>query len=526
MKEIVYGKDAKKKMFIGIEKLARAVSCTIGPKGKNVALKNEFSDAQIINDGVTIAKEVELEDSVENLGASLLKEVALKTNDVAGDGTTTATVLAYSMVKEGIKQIEAGANEVKIRNGMNKAKKKCVEILLKNAQKIDSNDEIREIATISSGSAETGKLIFDAINMIGKEGVITTEESKTSDTKLEIVEGVKINSGYISSYMIDEDAIEENLDNPYILITNRKISSVGEILLLIEKVSKENRPLVLIVEDIDGEALATLIVNKMRGTFNSIAVKAPSFGEGRREILEDIALVTGGKFIDSQVPIDLKDIELIDLGQARNIKVSKSETIILEGNGHKNELESKIETVKRQILSSSVESEIQNLRKRLARLLGGIAVINVGAQTQTELNEKKMRIDDALCATRAALEEGIVSGGGIAFLECEKELKNYILTLVEDEKIGANIVLKSLEKPLYYIAENAGQNGDLIVQKIKEGECKFGFDANNNIYVNMKEKGIIDPTKVCRIALESAVSISSLILTTDAAICQKETRDK
>lgn len=525
MKEIIYGKDAKLKIFNGVEKLANLVAPTLGPKGKNIAIKSEFSDPAIINDGVTIAKEVELEDSLENLGASLIKEVALKTNDVAGDGTTTATVLAYSMVSEGIKQIEAGSNEVKIRNGMNKALEKCIEILKSKARRINTNDQIREIAVISSGSIETGNLIYEAINMIGKEGVITTEESKSEKTKLDIVEGLKIDSGYISSYMTSDNADEEVLENPYIYISNRKFSSVSEILPLIEKVSKDGKSLVLIAEEVEGEALATLILNKMRGTFNCVAVKAPSFGQNRKEVLEDIALACGGKFYDLDLPMNIKEIELEDLGRAKIVKISKDSTIFLRGEAKKDLLENKIEVIKKQILQTDISYEVTNLRKRLARLLGGIAVIEVGAQTQTELNEKKLRVEDALCATRAAIEEGVVAGGGIAYIQMQKELKSYILNMDEEEKNGANIVLKALDKPLYYIAQNAGQNGNLVVEKVKEKEENIGYDANDNLYVNVIEKGIIDPVKVCRTALESAVSISSLILTTDGAICQKETRE-
>lgn len=527
MKEIVYGEKTKEKMFAGIEKLAKIVIPTLGPKGKNIALKSEFSDPVIINDGVTIAKEVELEDSIEDLGASIIKEAALKTNEIAGDGTTTATVLAYSMVKEGIKQINNGANEVKIRIGMNKAKEKCVEILKEISQEVDSNDEIEKIAKISSGDEATGKIIYDAFNMIGKDGIITTEESKTSSTFLDIVEGLKFSSGYISSYMVaDEISNTEVLNNPYILVTNMKISNVDDILPLAEKVSKSGKALVLIVQDIEGEALSTLIINKMRGTFNSIAVKAPSFGENRKEILEDIALVTGAVFYDENTPIDLKDIEIKDLGSAKTVKVSRDNTIILNGSADREKLNDKIEEVKRQILETNIEIDKNNLRKRLSRLMGAVALIQVGAQTQTELNEKKLRIEDALCATRAAIEEGIVSGGGLAYLSVSKHLEEYVLSLDDEERIGAKIVQKALDKPLYYIAQNAGENGDIVVQRVKEESEEIGYDANNNTLVVLKEKGIIDPTKVERVALESAISIASMILTTDGAIYQKETREK
>lgn len=523
MKKILYSNDAKEAILRGVEKLANAVNITLGPKGKNVALKSEYASPVIINDGVSIAKEVVLEDEIENLGAELLKEVALKTNDIAGDGTTTATVLAYSMVKEGMKNITAGANPVQIRNGMNKTLREAVKAIKDISQSIESNEQIKEIANISSGDVEIGKLIYEAIDMIGKEGVITVDESKTTETHLNIVEGLKIESGYISSYMVgDNMKMEEVLENPYILITNKKISNVQEIIPIIEKVSQTNRPLVLIVEDIEGEALATLIVNKMRGTFNSIAIKAPSFGEGRKEILEDIAISTGGKLIDEEVQYDLKDLEIDDLGMAKSVKISKDSTIILRGYGKEETISKKIEETKNNILSQSDENEIKRLRKRLARLLGGVAVIEVGAATQTELNEKKLRIEDALSATRAAIEEGIVDGGGRAYITVASKIKGFVNSLKEEERIGGNIVLKALEKPLYYIAENAGQNGDIIVEKVKESKENIGYNANQNILVNMKEEGIIDPTKVARTALENAVSISSLILTTDAAICSIE----
>lgn len=523
MKKILYGNDAKEAILRGVDKLGNAVNITLGPKGKNVALKSEYSSPVIINDGVSIAKEVVLQDEIENLGAELLKEVALKTNDIAGDGTTTATVLAQSMVKEGMKNITAGANPVQIRNGMNKTLKEAVKSIKEISQKIESNEQIKEIAVISSGDLEIGKLIYEAIDMIGKEGVITVDESKTTETNLNIVEGLKLNSGYISSYMVaDNMNMEEVLENPYILITNKKIANVQEILPIIEKVSKTSRPLVLIVEDIEGEALATLIVNKMRGTFNSIAIKAPSFGEGRREILEDISIATGGKFIDEEIQLDLKELELDDLGSAKSVKVSKDSTIILRGCGKEEIITKKIEETKTSILSEANESEISRLRRRLARLLGGVAVIEVGAATQTELNEKKLRIEDALSATRAAIEEGIVDGGGRAYITVANKIRGFVNSLKEEERVGGNIVLKALEKPLYYIAENAGQNGDIVVEKVKENKEGLGYNANQNILVNMKDEGIIDPTKVTRTALENAVSISSMILTTDAAICSIE----
>ena len=520
-KKILYGTEAKEAIQRGVEKLADAVRITLGPKGKNVALKTEFNSPVIINDGVSIAKEIELEDEMENIGAELLKEVAMKTNDVAGDGTTTATVLAYNMVKTGMKNIAAGSNPIFIKRGMQKTLDESVKYIKEISQSVGSNDQIKEIASISANDRQIGELISRAIDMIGKEGVITVDESKTLSTNLNIVEGLKIDSGYISSYMVNDNLkMEEVLENPYILITNKKITSVQEILPIIEKIASQNRSLLLIVEDIEGEGLATLLVNKMRGSFNSIAIKAPSFGDKRKEILEDIATVTGGKMFDEETFIDLKDVGLEDLGCAKSVKVTKDSTIILRGCGESSQVESKIEETKNKILEQTDELEIKNLRKRLARLLGGIAVIEVGAATQTELNEKKLRIEDALSATRAAIEEGIVEGGGTAYIHIMKRVDEFVNTLKDDERIGGKIVLESLEKPLYQIAQNAGENGDIVVEKVKESPKEIGYNAINNSFVNMKENGIIDPTKVTRTALENAVSISSMILTTDVAICE------
>lgn len=519
-KKILYGNDAKEAIQKGIEKLANAVKITLGPKGKNVALKSEYSAPVIINDGVSIAKEIVLEDEFENLGAELLKEVAMKTNDIAGDGTTTATVLAYNMVKEGMKNIAAGSNPILIKKGMQKALDETIKNIKEISQSINSNEQIKEIATISANDKEIGELICRAIDMIGKEGVITVDESKSMNTNLNIVEGLKIDSGYISSYMVNDNLkMEEVLENPYILISNKKVTSVQEIVPLIEKVASQNRPLLLIVDDIEGEALATLIVNKLRGNFNSVAIKAPSFGDRRKEILEDIALVTGGKMLDEEILVDLKDINTEDLGTAKSVKISKDSTIILRGNGDSVKIEEKIEETKNTLLTKNDDEEIKILRKRLARLLGGIAVIEVGAATQTELNEKKLRIEDALSATRAAIEEGVVEGGGRAYITALKRMTNFMNTLNDEERVGAQIVFRALERPLYQIAQNAGANGDIVVEKVKESPENIGYDAINNTYVNMKEKGIIDPTKVTRTALENAVSISSMILTTDVAIC-------
>ena len=521
-KVIKYGTEAKNSMLNGIEKLTDAVKITLGPKGKNVALKTEFNSPVIINDGVSIAREIILEDEFENIGAELLKEVAIKTNDVAGDGTTTATVLAYHMIKEGMKNITAGANPIEIKKGMQETLKEAITNLKKMSKSITTNDEIKEIATISANDKEIGILIAKAIEMIGKEGVITVEESKTFDTNLNIVEGIKINSGYISSYMLsDSTKSEEILDNPYILITNKKITNIQELLPLIDKIVQKNRPILVIADEIEGEALATLLVNKVRGVFNCVAIKAPSFGDKRKSILEDIAIVCDGTLIDDEILYDLREVELEMLGTAKTIKISRENTVILQGNGDSVKIENKIEEIKNKILSEKDEIEIKSLRDKLSRLLGGVAVIEIGAATETELNEKKLRLEDALSATHAGIEEGIVIGGGIAYIRVADDIKTFVERLSNDERVGGKIILQALEKPLYQIAENSGENGYIVVEKVRKLSENYGYDALKNTYINMKEEGIIDPTKVERTALENAVSIASMILTTDAIVSEK-----
>lgn len=522
-KKIVYGEEARLKLLSGIKKVYDAVSVTLGPKGKNACIKNEYNSPIVINDGVSIAREIELEDEVENTGAEILKEVSMKTNEIAGDGTTTATVLAYSMIDNGMKSISKGSNPILIKNGMEIACKEAVKEIKKLSKSIESNSEICEIARISSESEDIGNLIGKAIDMIGREGVITVSESKSSNTNLNIVEGLKIDSGYISSYMVSDNIKhEEILENPYILVTDRKISDVQEILPIIEKVKEKNKSLIMIVEDIEGEALATLLINKMRGCFNSIAIKTPNFGSKRKEILRDVAIITGGKYFTEDIAQDLKSIKLEELGSAKCVKVYKDSTIIIDGNGNKEELETEIEAAKRDVINENTEEGVKEKRERLARLLGGIAVIEVGAQTQTELEDKKYRIEDALSATRAAIEEGIVEGGGRAYITVIEELKNKFHPYDNDTKEGINIVLNALEKPLYQIATNSGVNGEIVVEKVKEKNKNVGYDALNDKYVNMKEAGIIDPTKVTRTALENAVSIASMILTTESVICYKQ----
>lgn len=518
-KKIVYGNDAKIGILNGIEKLYNAVGVTLGPKGKNVAIKTGYEAPMIINDGVSIAKEVELNDEVENFGAQIIKEVAKKTNDVAGDGTTTATVLAYNMVKEGMKNIMSGANPIEIRKGMQIACEECVKDIREISQNIDSNEQIKEIASISAGDKEIGNLISNAIDVIGKEGVITLGESKTSDTKLNIVEGLKIDSGYISSYMVSDELEQEEIENPFILVSDLKIRSVSELLPLMEKVATTSRSLVMIVDDIEGEALGTILINKIRGTFNSIAIKAPSFGQRRKEILEDIATSVGTRLISEDTMEKIEEIQLEDLGTATKVKVDKKSTVILKGNGKKEFIEERISKIKEKIKNENDDEEVLYLRKRLSILLGAVAVIEVGAATQTELNERKLRIEDALSATQAAIQEGIVAGGGRAYITVLSKIKGKFNNYSSDIKIGIDIVKKALEKPLWQIAKNSGENGDIIVEKIKGMDEEIGYDAINNSFINMKENGIIDPTKVTRTALENAVSISSMLLTTEAIIC-------
>ena len=519
-KKIVYANDAKLKILNGIEKLYKAVGITLGPKGKNVAIQSGYNAPTIINDGVSIAKEVELEDEIENLGAQIIKEASQKTNDIAGDGTTTATVLAYNMVKSGMRSIMSGANPIEIRKGMLLAGEECEKIIQEISQTIENDEQIREIATISAGDRKVGDLITSAIENVGRDGIITIDESKTSETRLNIVEGLKINSGYISSYMMDGDEEKEEVENPYILVSNLKIRSVNEILPLLEKISKSNRPLIMIVDDIEGEALGTILINKMRGIFNCIAMKAPSFGQRRKEILEDIAISVGTRLISEDAMQTIENIELEELGTAKKVKVDKKSTIIIK-NEEKNtdKVNEKKEKIRNKIKEENDSEEIHFLKNRLSMLLGKVAVIEVGATTQTELNERKLRIEDALSATQAGLEEGIVLGGGKAYMQVLSKVNNKFNNYTSDIKIGIDIVKEALEKPLWQIANNSGENGDIIVEKVKDMSEEVGYDAINNSFVNMKENGIIDPTKVTRTALKNAISIASMIITTDAVIC-------
>ncbi len=515
-KIITFEAKAREKLFSGIEKLSKAVEVTLGPKGKNVAIRNDFGVSQIINDGVSIAKEIELEDEIENMGAELLKEVALKTNDIAGDGTTTATVLAYNMVKEGMKNIASGANPVEIRKGMNIAKDIAIDCINNISESISSNNQIKEIASISAGDSFIGNIIYQGIDKVGKDGVVTIEESKTTETKLNVLEGFRVDSGYISSYMVRDDGKNmEEMNNPFVLILNKEVSNFQEILPVIEKVAPTNRPLLLIVEDMDSDALANVLLNKVRGTFNSIAIKSPSFGKVQEEILEDIAYVTNTKVYDSNSISELKNIELKDLGIAKTIKVYKEQTVIFPIDERKEEIQKRIE-----VLNKDKENNA-----RVKRLSGKVAQIEVGAATQTELIEKKLRIEDALSATQAALKEGIVPGSAKAYIIASKKIGEIINELSGDEKIGANIVKVSLEKPLYVIARNAGVNADIVLEKVKETKnLNDGYDASTNTFGDLRKKGIIDPTKVEKTALENAVSISSLLITTDCAIATKKTK--
>lgn len=523
-KKIVYENDAKLKILKGIEKLYNAVGITLGPKGKNVAIKTGYNTPVIINDGVSIAKEIVLDDEIENVGAQLIKEASQKTNDIAGDGTTTATVLAYFMVKNGMKNILSGANPIEIKRGMQIAKDECVSEIREISKIVDSNEIVREVATISAGEKYVGDLITSAIESVGKDGVITIGESKTTETKLNLVEGLRIDSGYISSYMIANEDDREEVEKPYILVSNLKIKNVNEILPLLEKISKSNRPLIMIVDDIEGEALGTILINNMRGTFNCIAIKAPSFGQRRTDLLEDIALSVGTRLISENDMDLIENIEIDELGMAKKVKVDKLSTIIIKEdngitNGNIQSLNKRIDFVRKKIKEETDSENISFYKKRLSTLLGKVAVIEVGASTQTELVEKKLRIEDALSATQAALEEGFVLGGGKAYMQVLSKVKNKFNNYTSDINIGIDIVKKALEKPLWQIANNSGENGDIIVEKVKGLSDDIGYDAINNSFVNMKENGIIDPTKVTRSALENAISIASMIITTEAVIC-------
>ena len=518
-KEIKYGADARKALEAGVNKLADTVRVTIGPKGRNVVLDKSFGAPLITNDGVTIAKEIELEDAFENMGAQLIREVASKTNDVAGDGTTTATVLAQAMVHEGMKNLEAGANPIVLRKGMKKATDCAVEAIKKMSSKVTGREQIARVAAISASDDSVGEMVAEAMDKVSNDGVITIEESKTMKTELDLVEGMQFDRGYVSAYMCtDMEKMEANLDDPYILITDKKISNIQEILPLLEQIVQSGAKLLIVAEDIEGEALTTLIVNKLRGTFNVVAVKAPGYGDRRKAMLEDIAILTGGQVISEELGLELKDTTMAQLGRAKSVKVQKENTVIVDGMGDKAALEARIGQIKAQIEETTSDFDKEKLQERLAKLAGGVAVIRVGAATETEMKEAKLRMEDALNATRAAVEEGIIAGGGSAYIHASKEVAKLAETLEGDEKTGAKVVLKALEAPLFHISANAGLEGAVIINKVREAEPGNGFDAYNEEYVDMVKAGILDPAKVTRSALQNATSVASTLLTTESVV--------
>jgi len=518
-KEIKYGADARAALETGVNKLADTVRVTLGPKGRNVVLDKQYGSPLITNDGVTIAKEIELEDSFENMGAQLIKEVASKTNDVAGDGTTTATVLAQAMVHEGLKNIAAGANAIVLRKGMKKATDTAVESIKAMSQMVSGKEQITRVAAVSSGDETVGELVADAMDKVSQDGVITIEESKTMQTELDLVEGMQFDRGYISAYMVtDNDKMEAVLDDPMILITDKKISNIQEILPLLEQIVQSGRKLLIIAEDIEGEALTTLIVNKLRGTFQVVGVKAPGYGDRRKEMLQDIAVLTGGTVISEEVGLELKDATMDMLGRAKSVKVQKENTIIVDGLGDKDAIKARVAQIRGQIEETTSDFDREKLQERLAKMAGGVAVIRVGAATETEMKEAKLRMEDALAATKAAVEEGIIAGGGSAYVHAAKDVAKLAETLEGDEKTGAKIILKALEAPLFYIAENAGLEGSVIVNKVSEAQPGTGFDAYKEAYVDMVEAGILDPVKVTRSALQNATSVAATLLTTEAVV--------
>ena len=518
-KEIKYGSEARSALGAGVDKLANTVRVTLGPKGRNVVLDKSFGAPLITNDGVTIAKEIELEDAFENMGAQLVKEVATKTNDVAGDGTTTATVLTQAMVQEGMKNLEAGANPIVLRRGMKKATDVAVAALKDMSQKVNGKEQISKVAAISAGDEGVGNLVADAMEKVTNDGVITIEESKTMETELALVEGMQFDRGYLSAYMCtDMDKMEANLDDPYILITDKKISNIQDILPLLEQIVQSGSRLLIIAEDVEGEALTTLIVNKLRGTFNVVAVKAPGYGDRRKAMLEDIAILTGGQVISSDLGLELKDTTIDMLGRAKSVKVQKENTVIVDGAGDKDAIAARVNQIRGQIDETTSEFDKEKLQERLAKMAGGVAVIRVGAATETEMKEAKLRLEDDLNATRAAVEEGIIAGGGSAFIHASKKVEELANTLEGDEKTGAKVILKALEAPLYYIAANAGLEGAVIINKVKESEAGTGFNAATEEYVDMVANGILDPVKVTRSALQNATSVASTLLTTESAV--------
>ena len=518
-KEIKFGVEARSALEAGVNKLADTVRVTLGPKGRNVVLDKSFGAPLITNDGVTIAKEVELEDAFENMGAQLVKEVATKTNDVAGDGTTTATVLAQAMINEGMKNLAAGANPIILRKGMKKATETAVDSIRSMSSKLSGKEQIAKVAAISAGDEQVGEMVADAMEKVTGDGVITIEESKTMKTELDMVEGMQFDRGYLSAYMATNmDKMEAELDNPYILITDKKISNIQEILPLLEQVVQASARLLIIAEDVEGEALSTLVINKLRGTFNVVAVKAPGYGDRRKEMLKDIAILTGGQVISEELGLDLKETTMDQLGRAKSVKVQKENTIIVDGEGDKAEIEARIAQIKNQIEETTSDFDREKLQERLAKLAGGVAVVRVGAATETEMQEAKLRMEDALAATRAAVEEGIIAGGGSAYIHASKEVAKMAASLEGDEKTGANIILKALEAPLRRIAENAGLEGSVIIDKVCSEKPGFGFNALTEEYVNMVDNGILDPAKVTRSALQNATSVASTLLTTESVV--------
>ena len=518
-KEIKFGAEARAALERGVNQLADTVRVTLGPKGRNVVLAKPYGAPLITNDGVTIAKEIELEEGFENMGAQLIREVASRTNDVAGDGTTTATVLAQAMVNAGMKNLAAGANPIVLRKGMKKATDKAVEAIASMSKPVEGKEQIAKVAAVSSGDEEVGKLVADAMEKVSKDGVITIEESKTMKTELDLVEGMQFDRGYISAYMAtDMDKMEATLDNPYILITDKKISNIQELLPLLEQIVQSGSKLLIIAEDIEGEALTTLIVNKLRGTFSVAAVKAPGYGDRRKEMLQDIAILTGGQVISDELGLDLKEATLEQLGRAKSVKVQKESTVIVDGEGDKEAIKARVNQIKGQIEETTSEFDREKLQERLAKLAGGVAVVRVGAATETEMKEAKLRMEDALAATKAAVEEGIIAGGGSAYIHTTKVLQELVDTLEGDEKTGAQIIMKALEAPLFHIAANAGLEGSVIINKVKESEVGIGFDAYKEEYVDMVKAGILDPAKVTRSALQNATSVASTLLTTESVV--------
>jgi chaperonin GroEL len=522
-KEILYGEDARKKLLEGVNKLADTVKVTLGPKGRNVVLDKSFGAPLITNDGVTIAKDIELDDPFENMGARLVKEVSTKTNDVAGDGTTTATVLAQSMIKEGVKNVAAGGDPMAIKRGMDKAIKVATEAIKEISSPVNGKEDIARVASISADNKEVGNLIADAMEKVSKDGVITIEESKTSETAVTVVEGMQFDKGYVSPYMVtDTEKMEAVIDNPYILITDKKIGNIQDILPLLETLMQQSGKLVIICDDIEGEALSTLILNKLRGVLNVVAVKAPGYGDRRKEMLQDIAILTGGEVITSDLGLELKDTQVEQLGRAKQIKVQKENTIIVDGLGNKESIDERIRQIKMQIEETKSSFDKEKFQERLAKMAGGVAVIEVGAATEIEMKEKKLRVEDALSATKAAVEEGIVAGGGTAYVNIIPKIEKLVGELSDDEKIGAKIVLKALEEPVMQIARNAGLEPAVILEKVKASSIGTGFDAASEEYVNMKKAGIVDPTKVTRSALQNAASIASMVLTTESIVTDKK----